>query len=166
METMNSKTERKWLLPAVIAGAVLCLIFMAGRFGPPAKAHAELQAGATDSGISVIPVQLARDSYGLAMIDTIEQTIWLYEIDNRPPAHNRLRLLAARSWEYDRRLKNYNTSDPKPDQVKMMLEKLSQQQKPLNPEIQKMPEEPQQEQDVNIIEIAEPNGSNDVGNQK
>ena len=88
METMNSKTERKWLLPAVIAGAVLCLIFMAGRFGPPAKAHVELQAG-TDSGISVIPVQLTRDSYGLAMVNTVEQTIWLYEIDNRSPAHNR-----------------------------------------------------------------------------
>ena len=165
METMNSKTERKWLLPAVIAGAVLCLIFMAGRFGLPAKAHAELQAD-TDSGISVIPVQLTRDSYGLAMVDTVEQTIWVYEIDNRSPAHNRLRLLAARSWKYDRLLENYNTADPKPDQVKMMLEKLPQHQKSQNPEIQEMPEEPQQEQDVNIIEIAEPNDGNTVGSQK
>ena len=165
METMNSKTERKWLLPAVIAGAVLCLIFMAGRFGPQAKAHAELQA-ATDSGISVIPVQLTRDSYGLAMVDMAGQTLWLYEIDNRSPAHNRLRLLAARSWKYDRLLENYNTADPKPEQVKLMLEKLTQQQKPQNSEIQEMPEEPQQEQDVNIIEIAEPNDGNTVGNQK
>ena len=165
METMNSKTERNWLLPAVIAGAVLCLILMAGRFGPPAKAHAELQTGA-DSGISVIPVQLTRDSYGLAMVDMASQTLWVYEIDNRSPAHNRLRLLAARSWKYDRLLENYNTADPKPDQVKMMLEKLTQPQKPQNSEIQKMPEEPQQEQDVNIIEIAEPNDGNTVGSQK
>jgi len=165
METMNSKTEKKWLLPAVIAGAVLCLIFMAGRFGPQAKAHAELQAS-TDSGISVIPVQLSRDSYGLAMVDMTSQTLWLYEIDNRSPAHNRLRLLAARSWKYDRLLENYNTADPKPDQVKMMLEKLTQHQKPQNPEIQEMPEELQQEQDVNIIEIAEPNDGNTVGSQK
>jgi hypothetical protein len=164
METMNSKTERKWLLPAVIAGAVLCLIFMAGRFGQPAKAHAELQAD-TDSGISVIPVQLTRDSYGLAMVNTVEQTIWLYEIDNRSPAHNRLRLLAARSWKYDRLLENYNTADPKPEQVKMMLEKLAQQQKPQNSEIQE-PEEPQQKQDINITEIAEPNDGNSIENQK
>ncbi|MCX5634505.1 MAG: hypothetical protein NTW55_01490 [Planctomycetota bacterium] len=156
METMNSKTERKWLLPAVITGAVLCLIFMAGRFGPPAKAYAQLQAS-TDSGISAIPVQLTRDSYGLAMVDMASQTIWVYEIDNRSPAHNRLRLLAARSWKYDRMLENYNTADPKPEQVKMMLEKLTQHQKPQNSEIQEMPEEQQQEQDVNIIEIAEPN---------
>lgn len=164
METMNSKTERKWLLPTVIAGAVLCLIFMAGRFGPQAKAHTELQAGTTDSGISVIPVQLTRDSYGLAMVNTVEQTIWLYEIDSRSPAHNRLRLLAARSWKYDRLLENYNTADPKPEQVKLMLEKLAQQQKPLNSEIQEMPEEPQQKQDINITEIAEPNDGNSIKN--
>lgn len=163
METMNSKTERKWLLPAVIAGAVLCLIFMAGRFGPPANAHAQLQTG-TDSGISVIPVQLTRDSYGLAMVDMAGQTLWLYEIDNRSPAHNRLRLLAARSWKYDRMLENYNTADPKPEQVKRMLEKLTQQQKPQNSEIQEMPEEHQQ--DVNIIEIDEPNDGKSIGIQK
>lgn len=146
---MISGTERRWLLPAFIILGVLCLFFIGSKLGSPANAQAELQTG-SESGILVIPVQIARDSYGLAMVDTVGQTLWIYELNSRGPAHNRLKLLAARSWRYDRLLQQYNTAEPKPEQVKMLLENLRQQQ-------EKQRKKKQQDSDVSILEIAEPN---------
>jgi len=77
--------------------------------------------------ISVIPVQIERDSYGIVMVDKTKQTIWVYELNSKGPAHNRLRLLAARSWSYDRLLEDLNTAEPRPKQVRMLLESLSEQ---------------------------------------
>ena len=69
-----------------------------------------------------VTVQLDRESYGLAMIDTVNETMWVYGINVHGPAHSRLKLLAARSWKYDKLLEGYNTAEPKPQQVKTMLE--------------------------------------------
>jgi len=149
-------TEKRWLLPAFIVLGVLCLFFIGSKLGSPANAQIELQTS-TEGGILVIPVQVERDSYGLAMVDTVSQTLWIYELNNRGPAHNRLRLLAARSWRYDRLLQQYNTAEPKPEQVKMLLESLGQQQKKRN-------NEKQQDSNINILEIAKPN-NRDFGDQ-
>ncbi|MFC1738458.1 hypothetical protein ACFL1G_05340 [Planctomycetota bacterium] len=120
---MKPVSERRLLLPAVIVITLALLLFAGSRSDEPARVQAQFQAGAN---ILVIPVQLGRDSYGLAMVDTDEQTLWIYEINNRGPAHSRLSLLAARSWRYDRWLEQYNTAEPKPEQVKLLLEKLGQ----------------------------------------
>ena len=146
---MLSGTERRWLLSAFIILGVLCLFFIGRRLGSPASAQAELQTSREDE-ILVIPVQIERDSYGLAMGDTVGQTLWIYELNSRGPAHNRLRLLAARSWRYDKLLQQYNTAEPKPEQVKMLLEDLGKQPKEPSKEKQQVP-------DINILEIAEPN---------
>jgi hypothetical protein len=85
------------------------------------------------------------------MVDTVGQTLWIYELNSRGPAHNRLRLLAARSWRYDRLLQQYNTAEPKPEQIRMLLENLGQ--------LQKQPSKGKlQDSDINILEMAEPNG--------
>jgi hypothetical protein len=146
---MRLRTERGWLLAAFIILGGLCLFFIANKLGSPAPAQAELQA-AMEGGILAIPVQIARDSYGLAMVDTAGQTVWIYELNNRGPAHSRLKLLAARSWRYDRLLQQYNTAEPKPEQVKIILENLGQQVK------ERIKEKPK-DSDINILEIAEPN---------
>lgn len=125
LRIMVSGTEKRWVLLAFIVLGVLCVFFIGSKLSLPAGAQAELQTG-SESRILVTPVQIGRDSYGLAMVDTVGQTLWIYELNNRGPAHNRLRLLAARSWQYDRLLKQYNTAEPKPDQVKMILEELGQ----------------------------------------
>ncbi len=153
---MVSGTKKRWFLPAFIVLGVLCLFFIGSKLGSPANAQIELQTS-TEGGILVIPVQIERDSYGLAMVDIVGQTLWIYELNNRGPAHNRLRLLAARSWRYDRLLQQYNTAVPKPEQVKMLLESLGQQQKKRN-------NEKQQDSNINILEIAKPN-NRDFGDQ-
>ena len=93
---MLSKVKRKWFLPIIIIIGVLCLLFAGNKAGSSVNVQRQPQCSA-DSGILVVPVQIARDSYGIAMVDTIGQTMWVYELDSRGPNH--LNLLAARSWQ-------------------------------------------------------------------
>jgi len=147
---MESGIEKWWVLPALIILGVLCLFFIGGKLGSPASAQVELQTGG-NGRILAVPIQIERDSYGLAMVDTVDQTLWIYQINSRGPVYNRLRLLAARSWRYDKLLQQYNTGKPTPEQVKMLLENWGQLQGEQNK--QKLPDS-----DVNVLEIAEPNG--------
>ena len=148
---MVSGTERRWLLSTFIVLGVLVLFFIGSKFGSPASAQAELQTG-SNGEILVVPIQIERDRYGLAMVDTVGQTLWIYELNNRGPAHTRLRLLAARSWQYDRLLKQYNTDEPKPEQVRILLEEGD-----LGERLKERVKEKQQDLDVNTVEAAEPN---------
>jgi uncharacterized membrane protein len=124
---MKSIIGKGWLLPVSLSLVLLFLFFVGGQSYNLAGAETQFQA-VSGEHIIVIPVQLDRDNSGLAMIDTQRETLWIYEINNRGPAHNRLRLLAARSWKYDRLLEEYNTAEPRPKQVKLLLEKLMQQE--------------------------------------
>jgi hypothetical protein len=146
---MSLGAERRWLLPAFIALGALCLFLIGSKLVPRVNTQAE-QPSSTEGRILVIPIQIERENYGLAMVDTVGQTLWIYEINSHGPAHNRLRLLAARSWQYDRLLKDLNTAEPKPEEVKMMLEELGRMQK-------KSENNKQQDLDTNILQIAEPN---------
>ena len=148
---MVSGTERQWLLSTFIVLGVLALFFIGSKLGSPASAQAELQTG-SNSEILVVPIQIERDKYGLAMVDTVGQTLWIYELNSMGPAHNRLRLLAARSWQYDRLLKQYNTAEPKPEQVRMLLE-----EEELGKQLKEQVKEKQEGLDVNTVEANEPN---------
>lgn len=148
---MVSGTERRWLLSTFIVLGVLALFLIVSKFGSPASAEVKLQAG-SDGEILVVPIQIERNRYGLAMVDTVGQTLWIYELNIQGPAHNRLRLLAARSWQYDRQLKQYNTAEPKPEQVRTLLK-----QKDWVEQLKEGVKEKQQDLDVNTVEAAEPN---------
>jgi hypothetical protein len=152
---MRYGTEKRWLLPAIIVVGVLIALFIGSKIEPPTIAQAELQTD-MDSGILVVPVQLGRESYGVAMVDTVGQTLWIYEMNNRGPTHSRLNLLAARSFRYDRLLEQYNTAEPKPEQVKILLENLGQMQKTPKKEVQQAP-------DMDILEIAQPDNRKSGG---
>ena len=70
-------------------------------------------------GVFAVPAQLTSDVHGLYLIDTRNETILLYSYS---PRSRNLRLLSARSFQYDRRLTNFNTDKPSPDQVRELLE--------------------------------------------
>jgi len=123
MESAVKKSLRWWLLPAVVAIALLFL----GEGLKSAPGAGNVSNNRADA-IIVVPVQMSRDAYGMAMVDTIGKTIWVYEINARAPK-NQLRLLAARDWQYDQLLAEYNTGEPRPSQVKLLLEKLDTPQK-------------------------------------
>ncbi len=81
------------------------------------------------AAITVIPIQLGRETYGLAMVDADRQTLWVYEFNARGQTFDQLRLVAARSFEYDRQLTEWNTGTPTPTQVKNIIEAIETQQK-------------------------------------
>jgi hypothetical protein len=152
MMTMTGyRTETRWLLPAFIVLGILCLLFIGGKPGVPAQAEAKIPT-VGNGRVLAVPVQLERDTYGLAMIDTHNQTLWVYELNSRGPVHNRLKLLAARSWVYDKLIRQYNTAEPKPEQVKLLLEDLGSLQKA-----------PNSSTNTNASETSEPNGAQPGG---
>jgi hypothetical protein len=125
---MERRTEKRWYLWAVSVVAVTGLLLVGNRLKSEAGAGTQL----TDQPdrIVVVPIQVGRDGYGLAMVDMVGKTLWVYEINSRAVADKRLKLLAARNWQYDQLLQEYNTAEPKPQQVKEILEKVNRLQKP------------------------------------
>jgi len=78
-----------------------------------------------DNDIIVVPIQLGRDAYGLAMVDKNKKNIWIYETNSRTASGSKLKLIAARNYKFDAMLEQYNSSDPSPEQVRMILEKFA-----------------------------------------
>lgn len=72
------------------------------------------------AGVFVVPAQFGSNFYGCYIMDIDAQTICAYQMF--PGEHN-FRLIAARSFKYDRRLNNYNTATPSPLEVKALVEK-------------------------------------------
>jgi hypothetical protein len=152
---MGHKSQIRCLLLVIIVLCGFCLLIMGSKLGLPISAEATAPNGAGgEEEIVVIPIQIERDTYGIAMVDKTSQTLWIYEFGNRGPAYARLKLLAARSWRYDKLLQQYNTGEPKPEQVKMILESLSKQV-----EQKDAVKEPNQGSTTNILETIEPNSN-------
>ena len=71
-------------------------------------------------GVYAFTGQLDHNRFGLFMLDIEQGTIWCYEIDNVGGVR-KLRLVAARSWVYDRYLRNFNCSEPTYKQVEELV---------------------------------------------
>ena len=91
------------VLLAFIAGALWARPW--GAVAPTALGQSTPLVGAR--GVYAFTGQLDRNRYGLFMLDIEQGTIWCYEIDNVDGVH-KLRLTAARSWVYDRYLRDFN----------------------------------------------------------
>jgi hypothetical protein len=74
----------------------------------------------TRAGASVIAVtgQVTRDSYGIYLVDTEQQTICVYQFVGTSRI---LRLLASRTYAFDMMLDAYNT-EPSPRQIRALAE--------------------------------------------
>lgn len=142
---MEANGEKKWRLSVTIA--IAATILLAVSMVAPGSAT---QTQNSSNDIDVVPIQLGRDSYGIVMVDKIAKTMWIYEIGSRGPAHNKLRLLAARSWKYDRQLTDFNTGEPKPEQVKKLLERLAKPEPKMQMEPQLKEELEQEAQPENL----------------
>ncbi len=125
---MRANTEKKWHTWLCLFLAVFSLFVITTNL--PSASNAQTgNESSPDNGILVFPVQISRDSHGMAMVDTIGQNLWIYKFDDKGSAFKRLELFAARSFKYDRLLQQYNTAEPKPEQVKLLLENLGLQNK-------------------------------------
>ena len=119
----NGSRHLAILLAAVLTMACLtgAVLFATG----PATAGAQPTLQAAPSTIIAIPLQLAAGREGLALIDRQNRTICLYQYQLHRPAHERFVLVAARSFQYDTLLEDYNNADPHPEKVKQWVLKNS-----------------------------------------
>ena len=76
---------------------------------PSAMAQGQPLAGAR--GVYAFTGQLDANRSGLFMLDVDQGTIWCYELENQGGTR-KLRLVAARTWLYDRYLQDFNCAPP------------------------------------------------------
>jgi hypothetical protein len=114
-----------WIIALLLAVIATALWTRPGEsWLPPALAQNQALAGAR--GVYAFAGPLDRDQYGLFMLDVDQGTIWCYALDSTAGA-NRLRLVAARTWMYDRYLQDFNCAPP---DFRMVQKLVSQQRVP------------------------------------
>ena len=141
---MDRGIKRQWRAGTVCAVAAVGLLLLGSHLRPYVQADLALTNPCIDN-IVVVPIQVGRDSYGIAMVDTAGKRLWVYEINSRV-TRNRLKLLAARDFQYDQLLDDYNTGEPKPEQVKEILDKLRDYRQPQPRDDEKLEEMAQPEE--------------------
>ena len=85
---------------------------------PAAVAQQAPQPIAGGAGLFLMPAQLSTNAWGCYVMDVDRQTLLVYQYQS---GGTMLKLLAARDFTYDRRLRNFNT-DPKPGDIKAMTD--------------------------------------------
>lgn len=99
-----------WVIVALLA-VIAAGLWMrpTGGWLPAAWAQNQPLAGAR--GVFAFTGPLDRDQYGLFMLDVDQGTIWCYALENAGGTR-KLRLVAARTWIYDRYLQDFNCAPP------------------------------------------------------
>jgi hypothetical protein len=70
------------------------------------------------AGVFIVPGQFSTNTYGCYIMDVDQQTLCAYQFY---PGDKQLRLIAAREFRYDRKLKNFNSPNPSPQEVSQLL---------------------------------------------
>ena len=86
-------------------------------FAQPVPHQQPIAGGA---GLFMMPAQFAANVWGVYVMDVDQQTLAAYQYLN---GEKQLRLVAARNFRYDRKLGNYNTEKPSPNEVRDLIEK-------------------------------------------
>src|SRR4051812_27166371 len=121
---MKQRTRRNPVAVALYVNAAALLAILAALVGrgegapqlsltPAALAQAQ-QPIAGGAGLFIVPGQFSSNIWGLYLMDVDQQTICAYTVTGSPP---QLRLIAARDFRNDRRLKNFNAGTPSPQEV-------------------------------------------------
>ena len=85
---------------------------------PSAMAQQAPMAGAR--GVYAFTGQIDASRYGLFMLDIEQGTIWCYEMESGG-GKRMLKLTAARTWIYDRYLRDFNCAEPNFRQVQELI---------------------------------------------
>ena len=129
--TLHRRAKHRPLIVALSANAALlalilvALVARGGRspFDSTAFGQQVPQPIAGGGGFFLMPAQFGTNVWGCYVMDVDAQTLVAYRYD---PTGNggvgTLRLSAARSFVYDRQLRNYNTAGPKPDEVRQLVQ--------------------------------------------
>lgn len=107
-----------WVIAAALVVIATCMVL---RLDDPTRGQAMAQpvSSAGARGVFAFTGPLSKNSNGVFMVDVDTMTIWVYEY---LPQNGCLRLAAARTWQYDRYLPEFNVCDLEPDAVEKMVE--------------------------------------------
>jgi hypothetical protein len=106
-----------WIIAILLAIIATTLVVRGNDLTSPPAAYAEPpMAGAR--GVFAFTGQLDKNRYGLFMMDVDSSNLWCYEF---VPTTRKLRLVAARSFRWDRYLEIYQNEEPLPPTVQTML---------------------------------------------
>ena len=126
---MRNPRRPKPLVVALYVNAALllaiALLFLARSSTAPSMlpaAFGQNQAAiGGGAGVFIVPAQFSDTSYGCYIMDVDAQTVCAYQYYGK-----QLRLVAARNFRWDRRLHQFNSENPTPDDVRRMIERQEQ----------------------------------------
>jgi hypothetical protein len=106
----------QWVIVVLLTVIATCLLIEVGLGTSPATAQVTSVGG---GDVLVVGGQITKDSYGLYLVDTKRQALCVYQW---LPGTRKLRLMAARNFNYDVQLDQYNADKPTPGEVKSLVE--------------------------------------------
>ncbi len=106
-----------WLIGISLAVIAVCMVLRFEAVGTEAFAQPVSHAGAR--GVFAFTGQLSKNSYGVFMVDVDAMTVWCYEYVS---GKNELKLVAGRSWIFDRYLEDFNCAEPSPAAIEHYVE--------------------------------------------
>lgn len=107
-------------LLAVIAVALISRSPSRISFDSAAFGQQVPQPIAGGAGFFLMPAQFSTNQWGCYVMDVDAQTLAAYVYTPRGSGSGELRLAAARSFVFDRQLKNYNTA-PRPEEIEQLV---------------------------------------------
>jgi len=110
----------KYVLAAILGALIAYVAARISIFTPAATLALPETSAVSSEGVLAIQAHLSSDVYGLYLIDLKNQTILLYGYGG--PWSRGLRLLSARSFQYDRKLLDFNSGKPSPREVQQLIE--------------------------------------------
>lgn len=103
----------------VLLGVIAaCLLVQLGAATRPVRAQDTSATVGRDESVFAVAGRLGEDVHGLYLVDYENATICVYQYS---PGQRRLRLTAARTYAFDRRLDEYNT-EPSPREIRTLVE--------------------------------------------
>lgn len=115
-QTRPSVVAAWWLIAVSLAVLAVCQVLSLDGKGRMAFAQNAGAAGAR--GVFAFTGQLCPEAYGVFMVDVDSGTIWAYRYEC---GNDKLKLVAARDWRYDRYLEKYST-EPSPEFIQQQLD--------------------------------------------
>ncbi len=118
MRTHNPAQIMAWMV--TVLATVTAVILLADKVPAQQQNQAALSQ---QTSVTAFPFQVRPGYEAIALIDHNEQTICIYQYTLNSPAHQRFSLLAARSFEYDTKLTDYNNAEPRPEDIRQWLQR-------------------------------------------
>ena len=118
-------TRVLWVNAALLAAILLALLIRSPAVsglmpGTGSLAYGQQMPIGGGAGVFIVPGQFSVNTWGCYLMDIDAQTLCAYQFY---PADKQLRLVAARYFRYDRRLKDFNVGTPSPDEVQHIVER-------------------------------------------